>query len=131
MKSITHRKDNIMEIAIIGLVRFGIALVVFFIFTLAVLSARLVKENYNFVMSLIIVIVSFGSELLITFYPTHFPQSEFHDVLVDILGGIAALTIAELFYHWRRESTRHEVLADTIHERYRRLSIYDPLSWRY
>lgn len=114
------------QLLISGAIHLAIATAVFFVIGLSARAAMLTDDVYTFVMGICVVVICFGTELTFTWFPDFFHQVYMHDVLVDILGAIFGMTLADFFLQYRFEHNRPTHIANSIYRRYRRTDIYEP-----
>ena len=90
--------------------------VIFFI-SLAMRSLFVYAESYTFTMRVITVILSFGGELIMTYYPDMFMISWFN-IIFNVTGSIAGLLAAEAWAIHHKQMVRCAHLPNSIFERY-------------
>jgi len=90
--------------------------VIFFI-TLAMRGLFVYKESYTFTMRVIIVVLSFGGELAMTYYPDIFLIS-WYNIVSNVTGSIVGLFVAEAWAIHHRQMVRCAQLPNSIFERY-------------
>ena len=95
---------------------FAFSSVVFFI-TLAARGLFVYQDSYKLGMRLSIVVLTFGGELAMTFFPDTFLIT-WQSILFNVAGALFGMYLAEGWSAYRKKLIRKEQLPSTIAERY-------------